>query len=102
LGGCSADGAFMLKLVNDYYKLGLDDNYLADLALQLGSDCPFFIYNTPQFAKGRGEIMESVAIDLSGFSIQLICPQVHISTAKAFEMITPKTAALDLGTLKDI
>lgn len=102
LGGGSADGAFMLKVVNNLCNLGLDDTYLADLALQLGSDCPFFIYNTPQFAAGRGEKMEPVQIDLSTFSIQLICPQVHISTAKAFEMITPRPALFDLKKLKEL
>ena len=99
LGGGSADGAFMLRLVNDHCELGLNNAQLAAFALQLGSDCPFFIYNTPQFARGRGEQMEPVAIDLSGYSIQLICPEVHISTAKAFSMIKPKPAAFDLRHL---
>ncbi len=99
MGGGSADGAFMLQLINDYSKLGLTKTQLAEYALRLGSDCPFFIYNTPQFARGRGEQMQDVAIDLSGYSIQLICPRVHISTAKAFSMITPKAAPFDLRKL---
>jgi 4-diphosphocytidyl-2-C-methyl-D-erythritol kinase len=99
LGGGSADGAFMLRLLNDYCGLQLSNNELADLALQLGSDCPFFIYNTPQFATGRGELMTEIAIDLSDYSIQLICPQVHVSTAAAFKMITPQPAAFDLRLL---
>lgn len=99
LGGGSADGAFMLQLLNDYCKLELTDVQLVDMALQLGSDCPFFIYNTPQFAKGRGEQMTPVPIDLSGFSILLICPSLHISTGKAFGMITPGPAAFDLQEL---
>src|SRR5690606_24454055 len=45
VGGGSADGAFMLRLLNDYCSLELTDAALADMALQLGSDCPFFIYN---------------------------------------------------------
>ena len=57
MGGGSADGSFMLRLLNDYCQLKLTDEQLAALALQLGSDCPFFIYNTPQFATGRGELM---------------------------------------------
>jgi len=102
LGGGSADGAFMLKLLNDYCKLGLDDQTLAGYALELGSDCPFFIYNTPQFAKGRGEQLSAVSLDLSNFSLQLVCPQVHVSTGKAFGMITPKAAPFDLQTINDI
>lgn len=99
LGGGSADGAFMLRLLNDYYALGLADKELAAYALQLGSDCPFFIYNTPQFAEGRGEIMSPVALDLSAYSIQLICPEVHVSTAAAFKMINPAPAPFDLRHL---
>lgn len=99
MGGGSADGAFMLRLLNDFYILGLTDEQLAAKALQLGSDCPFFIYNTPQFATGRGEQMQPINIDLSNHSIQLICPQVHISTAAAFKMITPTAAAFDLRSL---
>ena len=102
LGGGSSDGAFMLRLINDYCQLDLSSEELSEMALQLGSDCPFFIYNTPQFAKGRGEIMEPINLDLSDYSIQLICPQVHISTAKAFQMLKPKPASFDLRKLPDL
>jgi 4-diphosphocytidyl-2-C-methyl-D-erythritol kinase len=102
LGGGSADGAFMLRLLNDFCKLDQFPEQLADYALQLGSDCPFFIYNTPQFATGRGEKMDPIQIDISGFSLQLICSQVHISTGKAFQMITPKAAPFDLRSLASL
>jgi 4-diphosphocytidyl-2-C-methyl-D-erythritol kinase len=96
LGGGSADGAFALTMINDICSLGLNDRQLAEMTLTLGSDCPFFIYNTPQFATGRGEQLEPVALDLSAYSLQLICPGVHVSTAKAFGMINPTLAAVDL------
>lgn len=102
LGGGSADGAYMLQLLNDNNKLGATKEQLAELALQLGSDCSFFIYNTPQFATGRGEKMEPIALDLSRYSIQLICPQVHVSTAEAFKMITPQKAPFDLRKLNEL
>lgn len=102
LGGGSADGAFMLSLINNFCNLHLDKATLAALALELGSDCPFFIYNTPQLATGRGEHMSNISIDLASYSIQLICPKVHVSTRDAFGMMVPKTASFDLthlGTL---
>lgn len=102
LGGGSADGAFMLRLLNDFCKLELSDALLAQYALQLGSDCPFFIYNTPKFATGRGEQMEDVGIDLSGYSIQVVCPKVHVSTAEAFRLISPGAAGFDLRTLPEL
>ncbi len=99
LGGGSADGAFMLTLLNDYYQTGLAKPQLAEMALQLGSDCPFFIYNTPQYASGRGELMEPTPIDLADYSLQLVCPQLHVSTAQAFQLITPRPAPFDLRLL---
>jgi 4-diphosphocytidyl-2-C-methyl-D-erythritol kinase len=102
LGGGSANGAFMLQLLNDYCKLGLSKTYLKEYALLLGSDCPYFIENTPQYATGRGEKMQNVDIDLSAYSIQLICPEVHVSTAAAFKIINPKQAAFDLKKLPEI
>src|SRR6185312_6507659 len=83
LGGGSADGAFMLRLLNDTFRVGLEKDQLIQYALKLGSDCPFFIHDTPQFASGRGELMSPLSIDLSAYSIQVICPKVHVSTAKA-------------------
>ncbi|MBS1778795.1 MAG: 4-(cytidine 5'-diphospho)-2-C-methyl-D-erythritol kinase [Bacteroidetes bacterium] len=102
MGGGSADGAFMLRLMNEYYQLRLSNEELAAFALQLGSDCPFFIYNSPRYAKGRGELMSPVSIDLSGYSLQIICPSVHISTAAAFKMIQPKPASFDLKKLPEL
>lgn len=101
LGGGSADGAFMLRLLNDFCRLELKDKDLADMALELGSDCPFFIYNSPEFAQSRGEQMTPVSMpDLSGYSIQLICPEVHISTKDAFAMITPRKPLYDLRNIR--
>lgn len=102
LGGGSADGAFMLKLLNDFCRLELSEQLMLDMALQLGSDCPFFIHNTPQFAKGRGELMSPVNVDMTGYYIQLICPGIHVSTKKAFEMITPRKPMFNLYTLPEL
>ena len=55
LGGGSADGAFTLTLLNQKFNLGIDEQSLIDYALQLGSDCPFFIKNIPCYATGRCE-----------------------------------------------
>jgi 4-diphosphocytidyl-2-C-methyl-D-erythritol kinase len=62
LGGGSADGAFTLKLLNDKYHLAIPEEKLLNFALQLGSDCPFFIKDTPCFATGRGELLQPVEL----------------------------------------
>ncbi len=102
IGGGSGDGAFMLRLINDYCHLNLTDTELAGYALQLGSDCPFFIFNTPQYARGRGEVMTPVHIDLSVYDLHLICPDVHVSTRTAFAGILPKAAPYDLKNLEQL
>ena len=89
LGGGSADGAFMLKLLNEKFGLNLTQQQLIDLALQLGSDCPFFIINKPSFATGRGEQMTPVDLDLSAYDIVIINPGIHISTREAFSQLIP-------------
>jgi 4-diphosphocytidyl-2-C-methyl-D-erythritol kinase len=89
LGGGSADAAFMLNLLNSKFNLNLSTPKLLNYALQLGSDCPFFIINKPCFATGRGEVLEEISVDLSAYKISLINPGIHINTGWAFSNITP-------------
>ncbi|RYZ26351.1 MAG: 4-(cytidine 5'-diphospho)-2-C-methyl-D-erythritol kinase [Chitinophagaceae bacterium] len=89
MGGGSADGAFTLMLLNKKINLGIKEQSLIDYALQLGSDCPFFIKNTPCYATGRGEKLENISLDLSGYKFVLVNPQVHINTGWAFSQINP-------------
>lgn len=96
LGGGSADGAFMLKLLNDKYKLQLSTEQLQQYAVQLGSDCAFFIYNQPCFATSRGEVLEPISLDLSVYTLVLINPGIHIDTGWAFSAITPAQPAHSL------
>ena len=89
LGGGSADGAFALQLFNQLGNLGLSQQQLLDYALQLGSDCPFFIINKPCFATSRGEQMKELDLNLSGYRFVIVNPGIHISTAWAFAHINP-------------
>lgn len=99
LGGGSADGAFTLKLLNEKFNLQINTERLAEYALQLGSDCPFFIYNRPCFATGRGEKLEPVSLDLSGYTFVIANPGIHINTGWAFSQLTP---ALPKKPVKEI
>lgn len=90
LGGGSADASFTIKMLNQHFQLGLSTEQMTDYALQLGSDCPFFIINKPCMAEGRGEKLEQIELDLSAYDIVLINPGIHVQTAKAFGMLTPK------------
>ncbi|WP_106531104.1 4-(cytidine 5'-diphospho)-2-C-methyl-D-erythritol kinase [Chitinophaga niastensis] len=96
LGGGSADAAFMLQLLNNKSQLGLSEAQLIDYAAQLGSDCPFFIANKPCYATGRGEVLEPITLDLSGYSFLLVHPGIHVSTSWAFKQLTPQLPAYAL------
>lgn len=87
LGGGSADAAVVLKMLNKKFQLNLNVEQLEKYAAQLGSDCAFFIKNSAQLARGRGEILESVDLDLSQKSFLLIKPNFGISTKEAYENI---------------
>jgi 4-diphosphocytidyl-2-C-methyl-D-erythritol kinase len=89
LGGGSADGAFALQLLNDKFQLKITREKLLDYSLQLGSDCPFFIINKPCFAKGRGELLQSIQLDLSAYSFLVVHPGIHINTGWAFSQLAP-------------
>lgn len=93
LGGGSADGAFALKMLNEKFNLNLTVQQLIDYALQLGSDCPFFILNKPCFATSRGENMTEIELDLSNYQFIFVNPNIHVNTGWAFKQITPSVPA---------
>ena len=96
LGGGSADGSFVLKALNEYFNLKMTTDRLLALALELGSDCPFFIGNKPCFATGRGEILEPIELSLSGFEIIIAYPGISVNTGEAFSGIVPGQAPYSL------
>ena len=89
LGGGSADAAYVLKALNSLFELNIATSELEKLAAQLGSDCPFFIDASPKLAKGRGEMLTPIENRLTGYRILLLNPKIHVSTAFAYENITP-------------
>ncbi len=99
LGGGSADAAYTLTTLNQLFSLELTEAALMQYAAKLGSDCAFFIRNRPVFATGRGEVFTETAIDLSGYYLLIVKPEVHVSTAEAYSMITPKMPEKSLHEL---
>lgn len=89
LGGGSADASAVLVLLNNKFQLNISKEQLMQYALQLGSDCPFFILDKPAFASGRGEILSPVNIDLSGYKIIIVHPGIHVNTGEAFRQLNP-------------
>lgn len=99
LGGGSANAAFALKLMNKLFDLYLEDWFLEEYASQLGSDCSFFIDNTPKIATGRGEILNPVQLDLKDKWLVLVNPSIHIGTKEAYSGLVPHASKYDLSEI---
>jgi len=98
LGGGSADGAFTLKMLNELFHLFLDPELLQDYAAAIGSDSIFFIKNEPSIVKGRGEVFEPVSLNLKGYYLVIIAPEIHVSTKEAYRNLSSYT--LDDSSLR--
>jgi 4-diphosphocytidyl-2-C-methyl-D-erythritol kinase len=98
LGGGSSDAAEMIRLIHHLLGPSVSERELSRLALELGSDCPFFMQQDPCFSTGRGEILEPINLDLSSYSLLLVHPEVEVETAWAFSRISPSVPS---GVLKE-
>ena len=83
LGGGSADAAATLLAGNILLDLKLSQLELRDLALNLGSDVPFFITGGQAVATGRGESLEETELP-TDYWILLVTPRLSISTAESY------------------
>ncbi|HUX58786.1 MAG TPA: 4-(cytidine 5'-diphospho)-2-C-methyl-D-erythritol kinase [Bacteroidales bacterium] len=102
LGGGSSDAACLLKSINRWFELDIDNPTLKTIALELGSDCPFFIDSVPAFATGRGEILQTIKPVLTSYYLLLVNPGISINTREAYSNCKPErpsTTLLDLAEL---
>lgn len=90
LGGGSSDAAFMVRLLNEEFRLGLSEDEMERRLAPLGADCPFFVRNRPVFATGIGNVLTPVALNLEGYTLVLVKPDVHVSTREAYAGVTPR------------
>lgn len=90
LGGGSADAAFFINLLNEQFKLNLSETERIEIAKQLGSDCAFFIKNTPVFASQKGDVFTDIDLNLSHLYIAIIYPNVHSNTKEAYSLVKPQ------------
>ena len=117
MGGGSADASFTLRMLNELTSRGYlteqgysergselrySDEELAKMALRLGADCPFFIYNRPMYGCGVGEKLTDVKLDLTGYWLVVVKPDVYVSTRDAFAGVTPRPGNIDLRTIAEI
>ena len=95
MGGGSSDCAYMIRLLNETFELGLTNEQMEQYAARLGADCAFFIQSSPCYAEGIGEILQPIALDLSGWHIGVVRPDIPVPTKEAFSRIQPHYPALN-------
>ena len=84
LAGGSTDGAAVIRIFNEMYRLELTDQQMIDLAVQVGADVPFCLFETTAKVEGIGEIVTPIKRTLE-FYLFLIKPKFGISTKALFE-----------------
>ena len=90
LGGGSSNAAGTLVALNRICDLNLSTIELKNIALELGSDVPFFLQDKPAIGKSRGEYLTNVDLKIVQ-PILLVNPGIQVSTKEAFSNITPKS-----------
>jgi 4-diphosphocytidyl-2-C-methyl-D-erythritol kinase len=84
LGGGSSDAATTLVVLNRLWKLGLTEQRLMQLGLQLGADVPVFVFGRAAWAEGVGEKLER--IDVPEKWTVIIKPDCHVDTKEIFSV----------------
>lgn len=98
LGGGSSDAAFTLIGLRDLFNLPVSNQDLIPFAQKLGSDCAFFLLNSPQFGTEKGDKLQGISIDLKGLFALLVYPQISVSTQEAYSGVAPSAAPNYLPT----
>jgi 4-diphosphocytidyl-2-C-methyl-D-erythritol kinase len=94
LGGGSSNAATTLIGLNRLWNMNLDHKSLAEVALRLGSDVPFFLFGPSSVCAGRGEIVTPVAPPMPRWAL-IVLPGWHLATPRvyrAFDDLEPGPA----------
>lgn len=100
MGGGSSDAAATLIGLNEFFELNISYTNLIKIALELGSDVPFFIKCKPAVGRSRGEFLTYIENYIKN-PILIINPGIHISTKEAFSNIKPQLPIFDYRYFED-
>ena len=96
LGGGSSDAAYMIRLLDERFRLNIGIPEMERYAAKLGADCAFFITADPSYAEGIGDVLMPTDVPcagLGGYYLAVVKPSVAVSTRDAYAAIVPKTPA---------
>jgi 4-diphosphocytidyl-2-C-methyl-D-erythritol kinase len=83
LGGGSSDAASTLLALDKLFETNLPREALAKIAETIGSDVPFFIFESAAMCRGRGELVTPLRLK-DKLALLLLKPQFGVSTAWAY------------------
>ena len=83
LGGGSSDAAFTLLALNELFDTKLPREGLAKMAETIGSDVPFFVFQSAAVCKGRGELVSPTRLR-EQLSVLLLKPKFSVPTQWAY------------------
>ncbi|MBS1270902.1 MAG: 4-diphosphocytidyl-2-C-methyl-D-erythritol kinase [Candidatus Marinimicrobia bacterium] len=86
LGGGSSNAATTLLGLAKLFALDVSGKKLLSLATELGADVPFFLYGGTAHGTGVGDQIHPLDTNFDE-SILLVCPDIHISTAWAYNNV---------------
>jgi 4-diphosphocytidyl-2-C-methyl-D-erythritol kinase len=99
LGGGSSNASLTLRGLNRFLAKPLPEVTLHEMAASLGSDCPFFLHSGPMMVEGRGERLRPLTLDLGAWTMVVLYPGIHVSTAEAYSGVKPALSPLHLEEL---
>jgi len=89
LGGGSSNCATFMIMVNEVCNLGLSKDQLSKIALEIGADVPFFIYEYDSAnVTGIGEIVKK--FEEESLEIRVFTPKVQCDTSSIFKKYREK------------
>lgn len=90
LGGGSSNAATTLIGLCKLWQIKVSEHDLTRIAVELGSDVPFFLHGGTAIGSGRGEIIENLG-DIEANEMLIVTPDVAVSTADAFRALGLQT-----------
>ncbi|MGB9696926.1 MAG: 4-(cytidine 5'-diphospho)-2-C-methyl-D-erythritol kinase [Ignavibacteria bacterium] len=105
LGGGSSNAAAVIKICLKYFNIDVRSNKekILDLALNIGSDVPFFMVLKPCLATGRGEKMKLLPeFTLKDYKLLLVNAGVYVSTRWAFSTLNLQGGEVRKSSLSQV
>lgn len=99
LGGGSSDAAQTLRLLNSLFELNCSHETLVEIGSKLGADVPCFLYDSPTYGEGIGDILTPYPEVLKGYHLVLVIPGIKVSTTEAYANVKPKKPEVSLKEL---